>query len=241
MSRNEMVSPEGLRVDGRRPPELRRLLTKVGLFTNADGSAYIELGNTKCVAAVYGPKESKIQSAQLHDRAVINVEYNVASFSSGERKLKMKRDKRMLEIASIIKRTFEPVVMTSTFPRSEIDIYVQILQLDGGALHAAINATCLAMIDAGIPMSDYVIACSAGFSNGSALLDLNYIEESAELPVLTAALLPKSGKLTMLSMESRLHLNHFQDVLNLATEGCNTLAESLNETVRKACKKPRPI
>ncbi|KAH6578401.1 hypothetical protein BASA50_002533 [Batrachochytrium salamandrivorans] len=241
MSRNELVSPEGLRVDGRRPPELRRVLTRIGMLTLADGSAYVELGNTKCVAAVYGPKEPKHQGVQLHDRAVINVEYTVASFSSGERKSKMRRDKRLLEIASVIKRTFEPVVITSTFPRSEIDVYIQILQLDGGAIHAAINATCLAMIDAGIPMSDYVVACSAGFTNGSAILDLNYIEESAEVPTLTVALLPKSGKLTMLNMESRIHLDNFQEVIDLAMEGCNTLAESLDETVRKACKTPRPI
>ncbi|KAL2918998.1 Exosome non-catalytic core component [Polyrhizophydium stewartii] len=240
MSR-ELLAPEGLRVDGRRPPELRRLLTRVGLFAVADGSAYVELGNTKCLAAVYGPKEPRTQSAQLHDRAVINVEYNVASFSSGERKSRTRRDKRLLEIASVIKRTFEPVVMTATFPRSEIDIYIQILQLDGGALHAAINASCLAMIDAGIPMSDYVVACSAGFASGTALLDLNYIEESAETPALTVAMLPKSGKLTMLNMESRLHLDHFKDVLDLATEGCKSLAESLDEAVRKACKTPRPI
>lgn len=50
---------EGLRVDGRRPNEMRRLLTRHGLLRQADGSAYVELGNTKCIVAIYGPKEVK--------------------------------------------------------------------------------------------------------------------------------------------------------------------------------------
>ncbi|KAI8920689.1 ribosomal protein S5 domain 2-type protein [Entophlyctis helioformis] len=241
MSRAELVSPEGLRVDGRRPAELRRLLARIGLLAQADGSAYIELGNTKCLAAVYGPKEPRLASAALHDRASINVEFNVASFSSGERKTKLRKDRRLLEFASIIKRTFEPVVMTASFPRSDIDIYIQILQLDGGALHAAINASCLAMIDAGIPMADFVVACSAGFANGVAVLDLNYIEESAETPALTVALLSKSGKLSMLGLESRLHLDHLQAVMDLATEGCATLGEALEQAVRTSSKLPKAL
>ena len=49
----EILSPEELRLDGRRPHELRRM----GVFKQADGSAYIEMGNTKALATVYGPHE----------------------------------------------------------------------------------------------------------------------------------------------------------------------------------------
>ena len=47
----------GLRIDGRRPKEIRHLKTRFGLFTKVDGSAYIEMGNTKVIACVYGPRE----------------------------------------------------------------------------------------------------------------------------------------------------------------------------------------
>ena len=53
----EYISLSGLRVDGRRPAEIRHLKTKFGLFTKVDGSAYVEMGNTKAVAFVYGPRE----------------------------------------------------------------------------------------------------------------------------------------------------------------------------------------
>lgn len=94
----------------------------------------------------------------------------MASFSTGERKQRMKRDRRLLEIASSIQSCFESVIVLGQFPRSEIDIYVQILQTDGGILHTAINATTLALIDAGIPMTDYVCATSAGYANDQSIL-----------------------------------------------------------------------
>jgi exosome complex component RRP41 len=43
----EFVSPEGLRLDGRRPKELRRLDAKLDVLASADGSAIFEMGNTK--------------------------------------------------------------------------------------------------------------------------------------------------------------------------------------------------
>lgn len=47
----------GLRIDGRRPNELRKLQCEVGVFAQADGSATLSQGNTKIVATVYGPHE----------------------------------------------------------------------------------------------------------------------------------------------------------------------------------------
>lgn len=56
----ELLSSQGLRLDGRRPNELRRIRCKLGVFTQPDGSAYIEQGNTKVLAAVYGPHQVMI-------------------------------------------------------------------------------------------------------------------------------------------------------------------------------------
>jgi exosome complex component RRP41 len=57
MSNKELISPEGLRVDGRRANELRQIQIQMGLFARADGSCYYEQGNTKLLVAVYGPRE----------------------------------------------------------------------------------------------------------------------------------------------------------------------------------------
>lgn len=53
----ELLSDQGLRIDGRRPNELRRINCKLGVSTQPDGSSYLEQGNTKVLAAVYGPHQ----------------------------------------------------------------------------------------------------------------------------------------------------------------------------------------
>jgi hypothetical protein len=53
----EYVNPEGLRLDGRRFNEMRQIVAEVGVVSKADGSAVFEMGNTKVIAAVYGPRE----------------------------------------------------------------------------------------------------------------------------------------------------------------------------------------
>lgn len=83
----------GLRVDGRRPAELRKITSTTAVLSQADGSAYLEHGNTKVLAAVYGPREARHRGLVLHDRAIINVEFNVAPFSTGERRRRTKNDK----------------------------------------------------------------------------------------------------------------------------------------------------
>ncbi|MPC66947.1 Exosome complex component RRP41 [Portunus trituberculatus] len=53
----EVISPEGLRQDGRTALCLRDISCRLGLYERPNGSAYIEMGNTKVLAAVYGPRE----------------------------------------------------------------------------------------------------------------------------------------------------------------------------------------
>ncbi|KAJ2840623.1 Exosome non-catalytic core component, partial [Coemansia sp. 'formosensis'] len=116
MSRQELLSPEGLRVDGRRANELRRISCRASVLNSADGSSYYEQGNTKVLVAVYGPREPRTKSL-THDQATINVEFNVAPFSTSERRKRSKGDKRLLEVASFVKQTFEGAVQTAVYPR----------------------------------------------------------------------------------------------------------------------------
>jgi exosome complex component RRP41 len=206
----------------------------MGLFSRADGSAYYEQGNTKVLASVYGPREVTGRNQALHDRAIINCEYSMATFSTGERKKKSKGDRRSTEISLLLKQTFEAAIMSHLFPRSQIDIFVQVLQADGGTRCAAINAATLALIDAGVPMKDFVVACAAGYVDGTPILDLNYMEDSSGNPDLPIAIFPKTNKVTMLQMDSKLPLDTLEKVLNLAVTGCQQIYQMLVETARNS-------
>lgn len=53
----KQLQQDGLRIDGRRPKEIRKINIRLGVFGQADGSAYIEQGKTKVLATVYGPHQ----------------------------------------------------------------------------------------------------------------------------------------------------------------------------------------
>jgi exosome complex component RRP41 len=232
MQSRELLSPEGLRVDGRRPNELRKIHCKIGVFNKADGSSYFEQGNTKVLATVFGPHEVTVKSKALHDRAIVNCEYSMAPFSTGERKKKSKGDRRATEISLVIKQTFEAAIITSLLPRSQIDIFCQVLQADGGTRCAAINAATLALIDAGIPLVDFVVACAVGYIDETPILDLNYLEDSSGNPDIPVAIFPKTNKIAMLQMDSKLPLDKLEKVLTVAIDGCQRIYQHMVDVTR---------
>ncbi|KAK4563402.1 hypothetical protein RGQ29_005783 [Quercus rubra] len=232
----EFVSPEGLRLDGRRPMEMRQIRAEIGAVTKADGSAVFEMGNTKVIAAVYGPREVQNRSQQINDQALVRCEYSMANFSTGDRMRKPKGDRRSTEISLVIRQTMEACILTHLMPRSQIDIFVQVLQADGGTRSACINAATLALADAGIPMRDLVTSCSSGYLNSTPLLDLNYVEDSAGGPDVTVGFLPKLDKVTLLQMDSKLPIDIFENVMQLAIEGCKAIANYIREIMLENTK-----
>ncbi len=53
----DLIDDNGIRIDGRKVDELRPLKIEAGVLKQADGSAYVEWGKNKVLAAVYGPRE----------------------------------------------------------------------------------------------------------------------------------------------------------------------------------------
>lgn len=66
------------------------------------------------------------RSRMRHDRAVINCQYSMATFSTAERKRRPHGDRKSTEMSLHLKQTFEAAVMTQLYPRSQIDIYVKV-------------------------------------------------------------------------------------------------------------------
>ncbi|CAD6332886.1 unnamed protein product [Miscanthus lutarioriparius] len=230
----EYVNPlTGFRVDGRRPNEMRQLKGEVGVVARADGSALFEMGNTRVIAAVYGPREVQNKGQQVNsNEALVRCEYRMAEFSTGDRRRKPKGDRRSTEISLVIRQTMEASILTHLMPRSQIDIYVQVLQADGGTRSACINAATLALADAGIPMRDIVTSCSAGYLCSTPLLDLNYLEDSAGGSDVTVGILAKMDKVTLLQMDAKLPMDTFENVMGLAIEGCKAIASYIQECMQ---------
>ncbi|ORX33277.1 putative phosphorolytic exoribonuclease [Kockovaella imperatae] len=229
-SRLEILNDGGLRHDARRPYELRSLSLELSTHPNADGSSTVSQGLTTVSASVFGPREPKQRAGSVHDKASVVVEVGVAPWAGAREVRRTRGDKRLLEIAAAIRQTFEPVIMTHLYPRSEIAVHIQVISADGGILPTAINATTLALVDAGISLIDYVTSLSLGLHLTQPLLDLSAPEE-ADLPTLVVAALP-SGKVTLAQMETRLHVDRFEEMLTLGVEGCGVLKTEMDRVVK---------
>jgi len=115
---------------------------------------------TRFIAAVYGPREVHPRHLQDVTRAIVRYRYNMASFSVEERK-RPGPDRRSYELSKVSREALEPVILTSFFPRSVIDVFVEVLQADAGTRTAGINAAAVALADAGIPMKNMISSCAA--------------------------------------------------------------------------------
>jgi len=227
-----LLDKNGLRVDGRRLDELRPLKLEVGILDKANGSAYIEHGKNKILAAVYGPREAHPKHIALADRAVVRCRYHMAPFSTDERKSPAP-SRRELELSKVIRESLEPAIMSEYFPRATIDIIIEVLQADAGTRCAGITAASLALADAGIPMRELVAACAAGKVEGKVVLDLSDIEDKqgdADLPV---AFMPKSNVIGLLQMDGSLTEEEFKQALDLATNACRRIYDMQREALKQ--------
>src|SRR2546425_9378276 len=230
--KTELIDSKGVRADGRKLDQLRPIKLEIGILDKADGSAYIEQGKNKILVAVYGPREAHPKHIALPDRAVIRCRYHMAPFSVYERK-NPAPSRREHELSKVIRESLEPVVLTDLYPRTMIDLFVEILQSDGGSRCAGITAASLALADAGIPMRELVAACAVGKIQGKMALDLSGGEDKygeADLPV---ALVPNMGLLTLLQMDGNLNTAEVEQGLSMAMEACKTIHSMQRETLKK--------
>ena len=242
--RTDLLALSNLRHDGRKPHEIRRLRMQLGAAAGtAGGSALLEMGLTSALAVVRGPVACNRRSDELVDRAVVDVTLKVAPFASAtdRRTSNPNTDRRLVEAGRWIQRALEATLLLHLYPRSRIEIVVCILADDGGRVPAALNAAVLAVLDAGLPVKDFVCACTAGFavSTGTALVDLNRKEEITTLggqpPVrLTCAIMPHRNSIVLTQCENRLSsVQVLETMLESATEGCQLIAEMMQAAVQE--------
>jgi len=227
----KLIDKKGLRLDGRKPDDLRPVKVDVGVLSNADGSAYVEQGKNKILAAVYGPKELHPKHLSLPDRMVLRCRYHMAPFSVQERKSPAP-SRREVELSKVIRESLEPAIFLEYYPRTGIDIFVEVLQADGGTRCASITAASLAIADAGIPMRDLVVACAAGKVDDTVVLDLMDTEDKIGVADVPVALMPNLGVITLLQMDGILTLEEFEKAVNLAMEGCKKIYALQKETLK---------
>ncbi len=228
----KLIDKKGLRLDGRKPDELRPIKIEAGVLKRADGSAYLEWGKNKVLAAVYGPREAHPRHLQDSSKAIVQCRYNMAPFSVSDRK-RPGPDRRSVEISKIISEALENVVMTELFPRSSIDVFIEVLEANAGTRCAGLTAASVALADAGVPMRDLVVACAAGKIEDTVVLDLGKEEDNFGQADVPLAIVPRTGELVLLQMDGDLKQEELFKAMEMAMNASMQIYEIQKDALRR--------
>ncbi len=231
----QLIGEDGRRHDGRRPDELRPVRMQVGVLSNADGSALVEFGRTRVIAAVYGPREPIQKFMVLPDRAVLRVRYHMAPFSTSDRKSPAP-SRREIELSKVIREALEPVLLAEYFPRTTIDVFIEVLQADGGTRTAGVTAASLALADAGIPMKALVGGVAVGKVGGVLVLDVDEVEDGAGEADMPVAAAPDIGLVTLFQLNGVLSRDEIARGLEMALKAIEYIVEKEKEALREKYK-----
>ena len=156
----------------------------------------------------------------------------MAPFSVSDRK-RPGPDRRSVEISKVTSEAFSAVVFTEQFPRTSVDIFIEVLQADAGTRCAGITAAAVALADAGIPMRDLVTACASGKIAGQVALDLNKEEDNfgdADCPI---AVVPRTGEIVLLQMDGHLTEDEFDRAMKLSLGAAQRIYELQKDALRR--------
>ncbi len=180
-----------MRLDNRKPDELRPVKITPEVSRHAEGSVQIDMGHTRvlCTASVDTMVPKWLQGT---GQGWVSAEYGMLPRSTHTR---ISRDKaansgRTQEISRLIGRSLRAAVDLKALGERQIQIDCDVIQADGGTRTAAITGGYVALALAlnflknqgafqTLPLKNYVAAVSVGLLNDSLLLDLNYEEDSA--------------------------------------------------------------
>ena len=177
-----------IRVDGRRPDELRPVKITRDYIMHAEGSVLIELGNTKviCTATI----EDRVPHwLRGEGTGWITAEYAMLPRATGVRNQRESSKGRIggrtHEIQRLIGRSLRSIIDLKALGERTIWLDCDVIQADGGTRTAAITGAYIALTDARrklpepVAVQDYLAAISLGIVDGQVLLDLCYEEDFA--------------------------------------------------------------
>ncbi len=228
----KLLTEDGRRLDGRALNEMRRLRIEAGVLKNADGSAYVEWGRNKILVAVYGPRETHPRHEALPDRMLLRCRYSMLPFSVKEERKSPTPTRREVEISKVIREALEPAIFLEDYPRTSVDVYIEVIEADGSTRVASITAAAVALADAGIPMMDLVAGVSIGKIEGKLALDINGLEDQYGEGDMPIAMMPRLGEVTLLQADGRFTREEIVQALSMAREAIQRIYEEQRRALK---------
>eukprot|EP01111_Echinosteliopsis_oligospora_P014833 TRINITY_DN5694_c0_g1_i1.p1 TRINITY_DN5694_c0_g1~~TRINITY_DN5694_c0_g1_i1.p1 ORF type:complete len:263 (-),score=85.13 TRINITY_DN5694_c0_g1_i1:6-794(-) len=236
-SSDEPNSKNGNRSDNRSRDQFRETFMRAGVSSQASGSAYIEMNNTKVMCTVYGPRQTT-KTQEFSEEGQLFCDFKYASFSCEGCRKGFASDAEEKENSIIMGQALDAAIMFEKFPKSAVEVYVLVIQNDGGALPAAITCASLALANAGIEMYDLVASCSAVYlERAGVILDPTTLEEKEGSGRVTIARLPSLNLISQVMLDGELDQASVTESTDLCVDGCDKLYSVMRETLIQTIKK----
>ncbi|CAL7948996.1 unnamed protein product [Xylocopa violacea] len=234
------------RSDERGNNEMRKIFLKTGIVSQAKGSAYIEMGNTKVICSVFDPREVPNKNGYCV-QGEIYCEFKFATFSCQKRKIHQQNAEEK-QYSLILQRALEPAVCLHEFPNFQVDVYAMVLDNAGSSLAAAIMAASTALANAGVPMFGLVTASTIGIYGDHYLMDPTDTEEEIcntrpenqgdfNHGVIMLASLPQHNQITEILLIGNVDINSITNATETLTTAnkdiCPVLQQCLIKTIMK--------
>jgi len=160
-----MILLQGVRADGRKPDEIRKISSDVGILPRTHGSALFVRGETQCLAVVTlgtSEDEQRIDSLEGESKKTFMLHYNFPPFSVGEVKPLRSPGRREIGHGMLAEKALRAVLPErSKFPYT-IRIVADILESNGSSSMATVCGGTLALMDAGVPISTPIAGIAMG-------------------------------------------------------------------------------
>jgi len=210
---------------------------RVGLLKKAAGSAQVNWGKNKVVAGVYGPREVFPKFLSDPYQAIINARYIMAPFSGSEEHGRAGPNRRSQEISKVIRHVFENNIILQEFPKTGIDIQMEVIQSDGGTRVTALAAASLALIDAGIPVYDLVTPISVGKVGGKIIVDLDKDEDNFGEGDMPMAFSLRTGELLLWQMDGMMTRSELEQAVNMGFEAAQKVRQVQEDALKEKYEK----
>lgn len=236
-----------MRIDNREADCLRKIEIEKDFNIHAEGSVLISVGNTKviCTATVV---EKVPMFLKNKGKGWLTAEYSMIPRATGERNqreaAKGKLGGRTMEIQRLIGRALRAAIDLEKLGERTVTIDCDVIQADGGTRTTSITGGYIALalavkklmangLIAENPLISNVAAISVGMLNGTALLDLNYVEDS-EASVDMNVIMNGKGEYVEVQgtgEEATYTRKELNILLDLAEKGINEIIELQNSII----------
>ncbi|XP_034024472.1 exosome complex component RRP46 [Thalassophryne amazonica] len=207
---------------------LRQFGCEQALLSRPDGSASFKQGNTHVLAAVYGPAEVKV-SKEIYDRATVEVliQPKVGLPSVRERSHEQ-----------CVRQTCEASLLSSLHPRTSISLILQVLHDDGSLLACFVNAACMALMDAGLPMRCLFCGVTCAIhTDGEIIIDPTAPQEKESRALMTFAIDSTHQGVMMSSTKGSFTELELQKCVAISQKASEKIFQFYRDSVRRRYSK----